>query len=158
MILSSDVQDLERRDFDRGLGAFGHIGVSFAEFVKAGIHGHRLVTCDPELPIPGLRVGPDVLVAGRPVWQPSLDFGGNGELVFGGQVDSVYAGSLGIWTADVYQAATHEGDTVVDTVVLQLQLDLVESAGRAMVPVYVCLLYTSPSPRDVEESRMPSSA
>ena len=25
-------------------------------------------------------------------------------------------------------------------------------------PVYTCLLYTSPSPRDVEESRMPSSA
>jgi len=24
--------------------------------------------------------------------------------------------------------------------------------------VYICLLYTSPSPRDVEESRMPSSA
>ena len=24
--------------------------------------------------------------------------------------------------------------------------------------VYACLLYTSPSPRDVEESRMPSSA
>ena len=24
--------------------------------------------------------------------------------------------------------------------------------------VYLCLLYTSPSPRDVEESRMPSSA
>ena len=23
---------------------------------------------------------------------------------------------------------------------------------------YICLLYTSPSPRDVEESRMPSSA
>ena len=31
-----------------------------------------------------------------------------------------------------------------------------ESSG---VPFrYVCLLYTSPSPRDVEESRMPSSA
>ena len=26
------------------------------------------------------------------------------------------------------------------------------------VPYYDCLLYTSPSPRDVEESRMPSSA
>ena len=26
------------------------------------------------------------------------------------------------------------------------------------VPFKVCLLYTSPSPRDVEESRMPSSA
>ena len=25
-------------------------------------------------------------------------------------------------------------------------------------PLYICLLYTSPSPRDVEESRMPSSA
>ena len=25
-------------------------------------------------------------------------------------------------------------------------------------PTYLCLLYTSPSPRDVEESRMPSSA
>ena len=25
-------------------------------------------------------------------------------------------------------------------------------------PSYICLLYTSPSPRDVEESRMPSSA
>ena len=24
--------------------------------------------------------------------------------------------------------------------------------------IYLCLLYTSPSPRDVEESRMPSSA
>ena len=26
------------------------------------------------------------------------------------------------------------------------------------VGLYACLLYTSPSPRDVEESRMPSSA
>ena len=25
-------------------------------------------------------------------------------------------------------------------------------------PINICLLYTSPSPRDVEESRMPSSA
>ena len=25
-------------------------------------------------------------------------------------------------------------------------------------PIIICLLYTSPSPRDVEESRMPSSA
>ena len=27
-----------------------------------------------------------------------------------------------------------------------------------VVIAYICLLYTSPSPRDVEESRMPSSA
>ena len=27
-----------------------------------------------------------------------------------------------------------------------------------IVPLYVCLLYTSPSPRDRQKSRMPSSA
>ena len=30
--------------------------------------------------------------------------------------------------------------------------------GVLLVIIIVCLLYTSPSPRDVEESRMPSSA
>ena len=33
-------------------------------------------------------------------------------------------------------------------------LEDIAMAGRA----YPCLLYTSPSPRDIEESRMPSSA
>ena len=32
------------------------------------------------------------------------------------------------------------------------------SPQLVMQRVYACLLYTSPSPRDVEESRMPSSA
>ena len=38
---------------------------------------------------------------------------------------------------------------------------VVEAAKKALDDGhhgYVCLLYTSPSPRDVEESRMPSSA
>ena len=43
---------------------------------------------------------------------------------------------------------TKDGVTVADSVVLY---DPVENMGA-------CLLYTSPSPRDVEESRMPSSA
>ena len=36
----------------------------------------------------------------------------------------------------------------------------VEAAGASVLEsqVTACLLYTSPSPRDVEESRMPSSA
>ena len=38
--------------------------------------------------------------------------------------------------------------------------DLAESMDRSfkLVKAYVCLLYTSPSPRDAHESRMPSSA
>ena len=35
---------------------------------------------------------------------------------------------------------------------------IAENVANADTPGYVCLLYTSPSPRDVEESRMPSSA
>ena len=30
--------------------------------------------------------------------------------------------------------------------------------GMGLAPLVVCLLYTSPSPRDTERSRMPSSA
>ena len=33
-----------------------------------------------------------------------------------------------------------------------------KSKSRMMSDLIICLLYTSPSPRDVEESRMPSSA
>ena len=36
--------------------------------------------------------------------------------------------------------------------------DLASIALRQRVLKNICLLYTSPSPRDVEESRMPSSA
>ena len=40
---------------------------------------------------------------------------------------------------------------------LELKIDL-ESDLISLAQYHVCLLYTSPSPRDVEESRMPSSA
>ena len=36
--------------------------------------------------------------------------------------------------------------------------EITKIAGVANGTFYACLLYTSPSPRDVEESRMPSSA
>ena len=35
---------------------------------------------------------------------------------------------------------------------------VVEISKNVKRPIICCLLYTSPSPRDVEESRMPSSA
>ena len=36
--------------------------------------------------------------------------------------------------------------------------DLTQAMGEPDIEIEICLLYTSPSPRDVEESRMPSSA
>ena len=35
---------------------------------------------------------------------------------------------------------------------------IISNSGASMTLVYVCLLYTSPSPRDRQKSRMPSSA
>ena len=43
----------------------------------------------------------------------------------------------------------------LDGVCMQLVKD---PLTRRMDPSYVCLLYTSPSPRDLSTSRMPSSA
>ena len=46
--------------------------------------------------------------------------------------------------------------TVLAWVRFVLAEELTESKSTALSTI--CLLYTSPSPRDVEESRMPSSA
>ena len=53
-----------------------------------------------------------------------------------------------------------EADVLVK-ILLKAQLPIVELTlrqGFSVEAVNTCLLYTSPSPRDVEESRMPSSA
>ena len=48
---------------------------------------------------------------------------------------------------------------VIGTIMLMSQLLGYENVGYARRGLFSgCLLYTSPSPRDVEESRMPSSA
>ena len=40
-----------------------------------------------------------------------------------------------------------------------IMLTIPTASGKSLVAhLTICLLYTSPSPRDVEESRMPSSA
>ena len=38
--------------------------------------------------------------------------------------------------------------------IVQEEMDIIDGLSESII----CLLYTSPSPRDVEESRMPSSA
>ena len=45
----------------------------------------------------------------------------------------------------------------IATLVTDSNLNIVEE-GPEIAIYQTCLLYTSPSPRDVEESRMPSSA
>ena len=48
-----------------------------------------------------------------------------------------------------------EVNKAIETIVETLQPEIFDAIFEA---VNTCLLYTSPSPRDVEESRMPSSA
>ena len=39
-----------------------------------------------------------------------------------------------------------------------INIEIAEFSGPATPQLYICLLYTSPSPRDPKTSRMPSSA
>ena len=55
-------------------------------------------------------------------------------------------------------AAAFSGLTIALMSIDPMNLAVITSSGTGAERVYACLLYTSPSPRDVEESRMPSSA
>ena len=59
---------------------------------------------------------------------------------------------LALVLAEVYAKSIQILDRTPDQVLVVL------TAGGPKEEAYACLLYTSPSPRDVEESRMPSSA
>ena len=53
---------------------------------------------------------------------------------------------------------TKDGVTVAKEIELENELENMGAQMVKEVASKTCLLYTSPSPRDVEESRMPSSA
>ena len=55
-------------------------------------------------------------------------------------------------------ALEDEGWSVLEAETGEQALEVFNSMTPDLVLVDICLLYTSPSPRDVEESRMPSSA
>ena len=66
---------------------------------------------------------------------------------------------------DIDSGASTNINIIIDQEYFNIEGGTVPVAGyqpRAIVKStdvpYICLLYTSPSPRDVEESRMPSSA
>ena len=62
------------------------------------------------------------------------------------------------WTTNVMVIYVESERQGVDQLPILKQIDKVESALNTVRDDRGCLLYTSPSPRDVEESRMPSSA
>ena len=73
-----------------------------------------------------------------------------------GKVALVTGASYGIGFA-IASAFAEQGATVCFNDINQELVDK-GMAAYAAKGIKACLLYTSPSPRDVEESRMPSSA
>ena len=68
---------------------------------------------------------------------------------------SQLAATAGRYYADVPDLVV----LVVDAAALEdLRVELSPSTGETFPHLYGCLLYTSPSPRDLSTSRMPSSA
>ena len=47
---------------------------------------------------------------------------------------------------------------IVDGLIKKYEGDIAESKATVLIYLMNCLLYTSPSPRDLSTSRMPSSA
>ena len=68
----------------------------------------------------------------------------------------VFALLLAIPLAFYFGQSPMEQVLLIGSVMLVMMVELLNTAVEAVVDS--CLLYTSPSPRDVEESRMPSSA
>ena len=61
---------------------------------------------------------------------------------------------IGILDADIYGPNQH---IIFDVTSAKPEI-IEEDHKKKFVPLNVCLLYTSPSPRDMRRSRMPSSA
>ena len=60
-------------------------------------------------------------------------------------------------TAPLVRVLFKEGDEIQNQVEEKFRVERVEETETGLVNYY-CLLYTSPSPRDRQKSRMPSSA
>ena len=92
-----------------------------------------------------------------------LDLLNDGESVFqkdhGYHYHSPYRGSTGPLRPATIRVITHASKSELDT--NDIEHNLSDQELRVLFKILgkcYCLLYTSPSPRDVEESRMPSSA
>ena len=59
---------------------------------------------------------------------------------------------------DKILAEISAGELIDKITILEIKKEKISNKEKLMEVDKDCLLYTSPSPRDVEESRMPSSA
>ena len=117
---------------------------------------HRLLVVDVELPdgpvsIASLYVPPLRASGGAPLSAGVI------ERAFAGHRRTLLIGDLNARTTDLgCQSSNANGDILVE-LVDHLDLVIMNDPGRPTFR-HVCLLYTSPSPRDLSTSRMPSSA
>jgi len=70
-------------------------------------------------------------------------------------VSTAYGGSI-LYETHIEDSLDFAGEGIVT--VLELEFTIDQPSIISITYGVSCLLYTSPSPRDVEESRMPSSA
>ena len=99
----------------------------------------------------------------------TLDVGGDITFDAGGgdillKDDGVLVGTIGGFASNnvVIKSEVSDGDVIIQgndggSGITAMTIDMSEG-GNVGIGTTTCLLYTSPSPRDVEESRMPSSA
>ena len=90
------------------------------------------------------------------------------ELVFildrSGSMGGLEQDTIGGFNAMLTRQKEQEGEANVTTILFDHEVQLLHDRFplKAVAPLtekdYYCLLYTSPSPRDTERSRMPSSA
>ena len=76
--------------------------------------------------------------------------------VIGGIGVALLAGPLGCFI--VWRRLAYFGDTLSHSALLGVALALLLELNITFTVFIICLLYTSPSPRDPKTSRMPSSA
>ena len=131
--------------------------------------GHKTVTVAKRPKVAVLPTGSELKAIGQPV--ESGDIIEYNSVVLAGQVNQWGAEATRYpITVDVFEAiqqTVREAAKTHDLILLNagssagaedFSAGVVESLGDLLVHGVACLLYTSPSPRDKRQSRMPSSA
>ena len=112
--------------------------------------------------LPWLSLGLNVKVLRHQLPVNSMDLTGKGVgMDFGIFIKTKSGANIGLMAQDLNSRYQWKTDQIFERGKVYIeQFPTLYRLGTAFDynEIYICLLYTSPSPRDVEESRMPSSA